>query len=101
MAETDITVLALVEYNLESSPELQSILTESDISQGPLLWSDSFCPLLYKAERGELQKVPDVLDIFIFNKPKVFTNFYLSCYPKYIFRSVVSPWVYFRAGEEL
>lgn len=31
-AETDITVLVFVEYNLESSPELQSILTESDIS---------------------------------------------------------------------
>ena len=32
MAETNITVLVFVEYNLESSPELQSILTESDIS---------------------------------------------------------------------
>lgn len=60
MAETDTTVLVFVEYNLESSPELQSILIESDIFQDPLLWSDSFFPLLYKAERGELQKVPDV-----------------------------------------
>ena len=31
MAETDTTVLVFVEYNLESSPELQSILIESDI----------------------------------------------------------------------
>lgn len=50
MAKMDIIILVFVEYNLESAPEVKSILIEFGISQDLLLWSDSFCPLLYKAE---------------------------------------------------
>lgn len=32
MAETDITILVFVEYNLERSPEVKSILIEFGIS---------------------------------------------------------------------
>lgn len=50
MAESDIKILVFVDYNLESSPEVKSILVEFSISYDPLLWNDPFCPLLYKAE---------------------------------------------------
>lgn len=98
MAESDITILVFVEYNLESSPEVKSILIEFGISQDPLLWSDSFCPLLYKAE--DSLKKSQMYQAFIFlDKPKLFTNFYLSCYPNYTYLPLVKHWVYFRDGE--